>query len=662
MRISYFFILMLPLCLLGQKNNEIHHVSGLYQDTIKVLWLPSSPEMYEEHYQSEIKILLMPWSEERIPDSPDFSNASQTKAINLKSIKTKLKEDSTKFDPSSLMLNSGVINNQDSLQGKMIFANMLFYTIANSKVAADLNMSISLKNPFDSEFIAYQILYDKKENAIGRIENVELPKFQFDSLKVSCNSKEAYLTWNVSEVKKEISFYNVMRSENSKQYSRINKTPIFHMSTDDEKEKHTAKFIDKNIQEGKKYTYYLEGIDHLGNNRSRSNIVEVNIPFPLKGYILIDHVSFDKNAFILSAQCDKELQVDFDRISKCVLYAANEINSNYHKIKSFKLSTIEFKESFKLKSGQTKGFVKLALVSKSNDTLWSEPKYFFLRDSLPPVPPRNLKGEIDTNGYVRLEWDPVDDNLLGYRVYRKNAIGEEFIEITSSFCAKPEYVDSISLNNLSSEIFYAVSATDQNYNSSEISEWIKLEKPDKIAPVPSFIKKNEISEEGIKLTFQLSSSSDFDHAILQKQDSIRFQNVLKTDKDSTYVDSDIEPGSQLVYRLITFDHSGNTSVSKPYVVTYEPGFRSPPKRFRHEINREERFVELSWANPKDVYAIYIYMARENEGYKLEKSLFTKKESFRFQKLSMNHVYRFKIQTMDRKGVLSKMSEELVVDY
>ena len=48
-----------------------------------------------------------------------------------------------------------------------------------------------------------------------------------------------------------------------------------------------------------------------------------------------------------------------------------------------------------------------------------------------------------------------------------NSLREEFVESTTHFVENTTYSDTISLRNLSSEIYYQIRAVDLNYNNSK---------------------------------------------------------------------------------------------------------------------------------------------------------------------------------------------------
>ena len=163
-------------------------------------------------------------------------------------------------------------------------------------------------------------------------------------------------------------------------------------------------------------------------------------------------------------------------------------------------------------------YYKLALINK-DDTVFSSPKYLFTLDQNPPAPPTKLAGICDSNGIVKLTWKkPFDKDILGYRVFPvANSTNEEFIEKTTSLSSSPNFVDSLRLDNLTSEVFYTVISVDLNYNQSFKSDTILILKPDTIAPIPCVITGLKNRSRNREL---------FDQYFMGKFGQSRFKNKL----------------------------------------------------------------------------------------------------------------------------------------
>ncbi|MCB0479481.1 MAG: hypothetical protein KDC84_15035 [Crocinitomicaceae bacterium] len=643
-------------------GQEMLSIGGVFENTLQIRIVPKTVDLYQKISNSKITIEVIPWKSNELPKKEDFINNPVKELKEANGIQLGLsKNDSSKFDTASIILHDGMLNSNDSMIQQMIFANSLVLMGYDKKLGQDLGLYYEIKVEWKSPNIGYKITMNGIDEILGFVSMETLPFIQFDSLKAIKDKSEITLEWKVQTLNKTFSSFNIYRSIDGRSYDKINKLPFFHMLTSDEKEDKPARFVDRDIDPGKTYFYKIEGIDHLGNQRGMSNVVKIQSANPILGQIFISDIRLIEEK--LKVECTfRSDSNNLSRIHKSFLFVCDSIYGAYNQVNSIPYKGEvgnHFVKSNKLKS---RGYLKICLVSESMDSLWSEPKYFFFRDSIPPKSPENLIGEVDSNGIVILRWSKVKDELLGYRIYRKNSVGEEIVEITDRLNQDTSFVDSISLQNLTNKIFYAVSAVDHNHNNSLLSKTIELIKPDLIPPSPSIFGPSLINQDGIGLTWVLSGSNDVSSVILQKRDSSGFRNVFETDKDTFYLDTEVENGRIYTYRLKTNDHSGNEGYSKEFHVTYELGFRTGIRKLSFDLNRESQIINLSWKNPSEIYAVYIYLGKDDGPIRLYKTLFQNKESFRFQKLPVNHVYRVQVQTMDAHGVLSVLSDVLEIDY
>ena len=70
------------------------------------------------------------------------------------------------------------------------------------------------------------------------------------------------------------------------------------------------------------------------------------------------------------------------------------------------------------------------------------------------------------------------------------------------------FYDTIALTALDEYIYYMILAEDVNYNRSEPSAILRLKRPDNVPPIKPLLKKPMIETDGLKLTWQPSTSED----------------------------------------------------------------------------------------------------------------------------------------------------------
>lgn len=154
-------------------------------------------------------------------------------------------------------------------------------------------------------------------------------------------------------------------------------------------------------------------------------------------------------------------------------------------------------------------YYQITAVDSSGNISKSFPRYALFQDTFPPAPPKNLRGEIDTTGIVTLWWSPNEEiDLWGYRVYRSNAADHAFIQISNDIVLDTTFIDTITLQTLTEEIFYSVVAVDRGFGHSDYSETLKLKRPDVIAPSSGLFTQYKVDNTKVQLWWRPGSSPD----------------------------------------------------------------------------------------------------------------------------------------------------------
>ena len=478
-----------------------------------------------------------------------------------------------------------------------------------------------------------------------------------------------YLEWEADELKEGYSGYWIEKSFDGQFFKRLNTLPYTFLKSSDQKDKTKADFLDSLVQEGETYYYRIQGINHFGDAGQKSNVVQVYIPRFLKGECRIDTVYAEKNQRTVKGRFLFNNDSDIGNLKDFFLYRSDSMFHSYEQLETTKpdRNYFTFIYQSKLFSGD-KNYFKVAAVSQDQDTAWSYPYYFFTLDQEPPSSPTGLNGEINDSGVVSLRWNHnTETDIRGYRVFMSNSLKEEFVEAWNRFVTDSVFFDTLSLNNLTSEVFYKVSAVDLNFNNSSYSEIIKLEKPDTIPPVPCVFKNYIQSDSGISLVWVNSTSSDVSKNQLIRRKGAEEVLIVKWKEDSsnsTVDNLDLVPG-KYEYQIRTEDMKGNSSVSSILSINYEPGYRKVVDSVYAEVDRLKKEVHLNWSlsNPNDIYSVQVYRKKGDEKFRLLKTIRTNLNSgFTDKDLSINNVYHYKVKMIYKSGVSSKLSEAVEVLY
>ena len=119
---------------------------------------------------------------------------------------------------------------------------------------------------------------------------------------------------------------------------------------------------------------------------------------------------------------------------------------------------------------------------------------------------------------------------------------DEYVSLNATSENKNQFWDTRPLNQLNTLVYYKVTALDNRYKESGMSDLIELRSPDKIPPAPPRIERVVAKENQIQIDWIKSFSGDVDGYIISKQTSSDFSKNWKiisqlTNRDSTFLDS-----------------------------------------------------------------------------------------------------------------------------
>lgn len=484
--------------------------------------------------------------------------------------------------------------------------------------------------------------------------------------KIEARKKSATMHWEAQSISKDYSAYFIERSENNIDFKRLNSLPLVFLKSQYEKDKTDFYHEDTTVERGKKYYYRITGISHFTEEYSTSEVQEVYIKKAFDAYVQLDTVTYKGNIKNITVGFEFTDHSQLANVSHLLLQTSKSPVKDFVTIMEQK-ATGETTVIFTDTTARNRVNYRAALVSVDNDTVFSLPYYFFFNDAIPPAVPINLKGIVDSSGTVKLEWAMNTENdFKGYKIYRCNALNEEFVEITKEMVSTSYFSEKINLNNLDSLIYYRVVAVDSSFNHSQPSAHIKLQKPDKIPPVAAVISGLRSTKAGLILSWKNSTSADVRHTKLVrlwggKQELIK--TLLPGDTTGTFVDSLIQAGGTYKYELITIDRSGNVASVVSPSQTWEPGFRKALVNIEAIASINKKQIELKWEKPNEkVYQYHVYRAKNNEPFILLKTIGPDKELYNDTDLNINNVYQYKVKAVFESGVHSLMTKPVKVVY
>ncbi len=423
------------------------------------------------------------------------------------------------------------------------------------------------------------------------------------------------LQWPKSENNHRYSGYYIERKSDAG-FKRLNDLP--HISSDANRENIFNVFIDTTVTNGVKYTYRILGINsfadvELPSKELTTQSKDLNGPIPPKG-LVVAHLSNSEFTLTWEANTTQRDHNGF------IVARAKDGMGPFEIITENRLASKTRQWVDKNPPLLNESYYIVYAVDESGNKSASGMAVGQWRDSIPPAKPINLIGYSDSTGIVMLAWELGNEpDLYGYKVFVGNAKNRDFHQVNSLMVEGNVFLDKISLNTLSEDIFYYVTAFDFRYNASVHSDTLKLEKPDIIPPTPIIFKSYAITSDSISMEWAASSSQDVEaYYMLRKLPEMEKYDVLQKLEMATtqFTDKTVELNVTYDYAVLAIDDAGLPALpSQPLRLTcVDRGLRSGINDLTGSIMEEEGAFELSWSIPVDKEVqVAIYRNDNNKG-------------------------------------------------
>ncbi len=490
---------------------------------------------------------------------------------------------------------------------------------------------------------------------IGLSDYEELPTIY--DLQANFGNKAVVLSWERENFDGIYNSFIVEKStDGGNTYLPITNLPIVNTTKDEKNDSRRAFKIDSLEENGKEYYYRVKGINAFGEVSppsdsifgsgfipisSTPNLIDwqtnnttVDLTWEFKGVAPIDGFRIDRSPKEAGPfQTIKELGSKERKYND-----PTPLPTNYYRITAF----------------------------NNNSKSSSFPVLVQLEDSIPPLSPVGLVGIIDTLGIVQLQWVANNEpDLFGYRIYRSNFKNAEFGQVTNEAITHNTWQDSLSINTLTSSVYYKVTAVDIRFNESLVSETLKLKKPDIIPPVPPVFSTISSVTNGIKLAYKNSSSTDVEKYHIYRKPFKEVSWLKIAEKSSTgsskWVDSTAQVNTLYQYTMLAIDSSGNESkpaslVSSSFIRTIT---KEAPHHLQARVDRAEKNITLTWKFNGEAMQFKVYRKKGEANLTLYRTLDGKSRGFTDNNLSINSEYQYGVQAVLQNGLYSKIVFENV---
>jgi hypothetical protein len=489
------------------------------------------------------------------------------------------------------------------------------------------------------------------------------PNKKIVDLKNKGKNNTSLLTWKATNYTGEYFGYNVYRSTDSVNFNRTNKTPVVFVRTQYENDKQFMTYKDTMPTPNKKYFYYIKGINLFGEESDPSNISSVFSVGSVISIPIIDSFKVIQNKMVklhwrMNDPTETKIPV------KYILQKSDKENSGYRSIfeSSGDLNYLD-------KEVSKGSYYRVIALFQNNDSLFSFSRYATIIDTIPPSVPKNLKATVDKKGIVTISWKKSNEpDLQGYKLYRSNRPQDEFVQINEKFITDSFSTDKLNLRTLSKKIYYKVAASDNNYNTSTLSDPIEVKRPDTIPPQQPILVSVFQNTIGIVVKYILSSSEDIGkETLLRKAPNENgfkdYFSFMQKDSVGEILDTLIEQGQSYSYKLRSTDEDGNTSFSRTLDFIFETGFRKKIKDITFAVDRTAKKIDLAWKyDEKNIEKFVIYRSKKDEKPTIIKTLDGNTLQFTDKTVNIGNVYEYRIKAAMVNGAESIISSPISVEY
>jgi uncharacterized protein len=494
-------------------------------------------------------------------------------------------------------------------------------------------------------------------------KNIQLPAPE--KLTGKFQNKKSMLLFDVASSRTYYAGYIVERSEDSVHFVRVNKNLVVFATSQYEKNKTEIGYVDSLPENGKIYWYRVRGYSYFGLLGPTSNVIHGKGKALWTAYPEVDSC-WTKDEKSIRLRWHLPANTELTRLKQITILRASSVAGTYQVIGNPLTSSATL---FIDDKPQYANYYMICAISNDLDTAYSFPALGQIPDNEPPPTPVGLQGMVDSLGVVTLSWISVQaTDLLGYRVYRCNSLGEEMIEISDSVFSQTNFRDSITTNTLTHYVYYAVNSVDRVFNNSKPSAPLKLKRPDKIAPVPPVFTYTAHTDSSIVLRWNNSTSDDVASIDLIRLNTSSGEKPVvlfsrsSNDTSSVFVDFSASAGQDYTYSLIVRDSSMNTSSSKSPLIIYRPRVLSALKNQQIKLNDQQ--VELTWDKPQEaVFQYVIYRSKKGESMQLYKTLSGSSATlFTDKKIAAGNTYQYRVKAILVSGAETKLGEVLSIDF
>ncbi len=482
--------------------------------------------------------------------------------------------------------------------------------------------------------------------------------------------KSAYFRWIPDRI---FSAYDVLRADSpTGEFKKVNEGPVIIPVMGEREGPRMPKyfFVDRNLENGKKYYYRVRGIDSFGRVSPLSASVEV--------------VPADYTPPLAPVGLDSE--VENDTVILRWKDSPEEDLAGYHVYRAVSRKG-PFKRLTRTPLGKGENlfvddglpinssyWYRVTAVDESgNESGPSVPVYVKVLDKIPPAVPSSLTAKTEP-GKVLLTWvGGGESDLRGFKIFRStDKDTKEFQLVNREPVREAKFVDVLPKNMSEITIYYRVKAVDYSYNESAFSDVVEARLPDVTPPDVPQIKDFSVEEKKITIFWFKNTEPDlagYDLFRVEKgkesDAKIKVNDELIPPESDSYTDvNGLKPGVKYSYTLVAVDDDGNASKPSRSVVvsTFDATPPPSPTSIKARFDGKEKTVVVSWDNPdvSDLMGVVLLRAKREGGPFFPQTKIIHEESYRDFRVKPGKTYFYRLIAFDESNNRSEPSKVISV--
>lgn len=458
------------------------------------------------------------------------------------------------------------------------------------------------------------------------VEAVQLPKPGNKSIGIIENDSALTIIWE--DIPSLVGYY-IERSErkNAHNYTPLTKAPLIFLKGEKFKGKSGGAFKDEQLQNGKEYYYKIYANTLFGDKVLVGQVKGTPkdlTPPKTPGLKIPEH---DKDKVKLTWYLQGEPDADLKGFD---VLRSDKNDGKYVKLNRSLLPKNSRTFEDKNYSKEHANYYKVIAYDRNDNASASAPAYAVIIDETPPEKPKGMVANISKDGVVQIVIPKQKDkDIIGYKIFKANQKDHEFSVVEEVFPSGRDYLfkeqdkmvfeEKIPLKTLTSKMYYKVKMYDRNFNQSEFSDVIEIEKPDIVPPASAVIKSYKINFDNVAIEIIKPESKDLKTVNLYRKTNEKDWKLIHSfpankEEKVTYIDRKIEPNTQYYYRVQAVDNHRLTSGFSSALPVKTLDFKtiSPVKGLK--ASKKGKYVQLNWnykGQNKDLF--FVIYRKINEG-------------------------------------------------